>query len=40
MTGPPVTVLAIPPPTHIPMEFDWASAYRQLRNLSKGFTNI
>ena len=37
MTGPPVTVLAIPPPTRIPMEFDWDSNYRQLRNLSSGY---
>ena len=33
------TVAAIPPPTRIPMEFDWDSNYRQLRNLSRGFRN-
>ena len=35
--GPTMTVAAIPPPTRTPVQFDWASAYRQLRNLSRGF---
>ena len=28
------TAAAIPPPTRTPMQFDWGSAYRQLRDLS------
>ena len=32
--APTVTVAAIPPPARTPMQFDWGSAYRQLRNLS------
>ena len=35
--GPTVTVAPIPPPTHTPMQFDWGSAYRQLRNLAHHF---
>ena len=34
--GPKVTVAAIPPPTRTPLQFDWASAYRQLRDLAVG----
>ena len=34
--GPKVTVAAIPPPTRTPVQFDWASAYRQLRDLAVG----
>ena len=30
-----VTAAAIPPPTRTPMQSDWGSAYRQLRNLSR-----
>ena len=33
------TVAAIPPPTPTPMQFDWGSAYRQLRNLSRRFSD-
>ena len=32
--GPTATGAAIPPPTRTPMQFDWATAYRQLRSLS------
>ena len=33
--APTPTVAAIPPPTRTPMQFDWGSAYRQLRDLSR-----
>ena len=36
--GPGVTVAAIPPPARTLMQFDWACAYRQLRNLCRGFS--
>ena len=32
-----VTVTAIPPPARTPMQFDWITAYRQLRDLGRRF---
>ena len=35
--APSVTVAAIPPPAHTPIQFDWIAAYRQLRELTHRF---
>ena len=37
--GPTAAVAAIPPPTRAPLQFDWGSAYRQLRYLSSHPSN-
>ena len=39
-TGPTVTVAAIPPPARAPIQFDWITAYRQLRDLTNRFPNV
>ena len=38
--GPTVTVAAIPPPAHTPIQFGWRSAYRQLCSLDRHFLDI
>ena len=38
--GPKLTVAAIPPPTRAPAQFDWVSAYRQLRDLVRGYKHV
>ena len=38
--GPTVTVAAIPPPAHAPVQFDWVASYRQLRGLARHFSEI
>ena len=39
-SGPNVTVTAIPPPAHTPIQSDWASTYRQVRALGRRFRAI
>ena len=35
-----VTVAAVPPPAHTPTRFDWITAYRQLRDLTRQLRNV
>ena len=37
--GPTVTVAAIPPPAHAPVQFDWFATHTQLRNLASRFSH-
>ena len=39
-TGPSVTVAVIPPPAHVPVQFDWIATYRQVRGLAHHYSDI